>query len=153
MARAQMTLLFVNVDKKLASTNPFALFLFSFSFGLHSRGRPELHQSCYRALCTVEELAAAIRYHHRSEVRSLTITEPDGDSRAPLSQRAAMHQIFVLCMLSHSGSIGRACLYRRVKAGANMAEISTGDIFLAKADHTWLMSRPSGSVPPLNQRI
>ena len=57
-------LLFVIFDKKLASTIRLLCFFFSFLFGLHSRGRPELHQSSYLALCKVEELAAAVRYHH-----------------------------------------------------------------------------------------
>ena len=62
-------------------------------------------------------------------------------------------QCIRLCLMhALSGSIGRACLYRRVKAVANMSGISTGGIFLAKADHTWLMSRPSGSVHPRSPR-
>ena len=114
--------------------DPFALCLLFFVFGLHSRadqnytGLSTLHFARLKNLQQRYDITTDVRYDRLTRSPNLMVTQGRPWTKG--------RQCIRLCLMhALSGSIGRACLYRREKAVANMSRISTGGIFLAKADH------------------
>ena len=130
--QTQMTCCLV-CGQETGKYDPFALFLLSY-FGLHSRadqnytGRGTLHFARLKNLQQQYDITADVRYDRLTISPNLMVTQGRPWTKG--------RQCIRLCLMhALSGSIGRACLYRREKAVANMSRISTGGIFLAKADH------------------
>ena len=116
-----MALSILIVDKKLTSTCVRSVSSSSFLF-LCTRAADQHFTSLITVhLSTIKDFAAAMRYHHRCEVRSLTVTEPDGDSRGPFEAKRGSNASDLCPMHALSPFIlfGRACIYRRVKAVTN----------------------------------
>ena len=103
-------------------------------FGLHSRADRNytslvtLHFARLKNLQQRYDITTDVRYDRLTISPNLMVTQGRPWTKG--------RQCIRLCLMhALSGSIGRACLYRRVKAIANMSRISTGGIFLAEAEH------------------